>query len=58
MTLEKAIKIKARTGEEFLKTSPDEIDEADRLSIEALKQCQRFRELRPEKHLLLGETNE
>ena len=36
MKLEKAIEIKSRTGEEFLNTDPDEIDEADRLSIEAL----------------------
>ena len=36
MTLDEAIKIKLRTGEEFLHTDPDEIDEADRLSIEAL----------------------
>lgn len=37
MKIEKAIEIKARTGEEFLNTDPDEIDEADRLSIEALR---------------------
>jgi len=36
MNLEKAIEIKERKGEEFLNTDPDEIDEADRLSIEAL----------------------
>ncbi|MBA7625697.1 hypothetical protein ES703_33129 [subsurface metagenome] len=37
MNIDKAIEIKARTGEEFLHTDPDEIDEADRLSTEALK---------------------
>ena len=37
MNIEKAIDIKTRTGEEFLNTDPDEIDEAERLSIEALK---------------------
>lgn len=37
MNIPKAIEIKSRTGEEFLNTDPDEIDEADRLSIEALK---------------------
>lgn len=37
MTIEKAIEIKLRTGEEFLKTDPEDIDEADRLSIEAMK---------------------
>ncbi len=43
MTLQKAIEIKARTGEEFLSTDPDEIDEAERLSIEAMKAIQRHR---------------
>jgi len=37
MTLKEAIKIKERTGEEFFDFDPDEIEEADRLSIEALK---------------------
>ena len=41
MTLEKAIEVKCRTGEEFLNTDPGDIDEADRLSIEALKAIQR-----------------
>ena len=36
MNIDKAIEIKARTGEEFLNTDPDEIEEADKLSIEAL----------------------
>lgn len=30
MTIDKAIEIKTWTGEEFLSTDPDEIDEADR----------------------------
>lgn len=38
MKLEKAIEIKGRTGEEFLKTDAAEVDEADRLSIEAMKE--------------------
>ncbi len=40
MTLEKAIEIHARTGDEFLHTDPDEIDEADRLLISAGKVIQ------------------
>jgi len=43
MTLDKAIEIKARTGDEFLHTDPDEIDEADRLSVEALQFVQHHR---------------
>ena len=45
MTLEKAIEIKSRTGDEFLATDPEEIDEADRLSIEAMKRIQERRVL-------------
>lgn len=37
MTLEKAIEIKGRTGVELENTDPDDIDEADRLSKEALR---------------------
>jgi len=44
MNLEKAIEIKSRTGDEFLHTDPDEIDEAERLSIEALKRIKHDRE--------------
>jgi len=36
MNIDKAIEIKALEGEEFLNADPDEIDEADRLSVEAL----------------------
>ncbi len=43
MTLDEAIEIKARTGEEFLMTDPDKLDEADRLSVEALKYIKRSR---------------
>jgi len=43
MTLDKAIEIKSRTGDEFLNTDPDEIDEADRLSIEAMKEVKHLR---------------
>jgi len=45
MNLEKAIEIKGRTGEEFLNTDPDEIDEAERLSIEAMKRLQASRKV-------------
>lgn len=37
MNIRKAIEIKLRKGDEFLNTDPDEIDEAERLSIEVLK---------------------
>lgn len=58
MNIDKAIEIKERTGDEFLHTDPDEIDEAERLSIEALK---RIRDRRndfpiPPNVLLIGET--
>jgi len=43
MTMDEAIEIKSRTGEEFLNTDPDKIDEADRLSIEALKRVNHWR---------------
>ncbi|MBA7524036.1 hypothetical protein ES705_16173 [subsurface metagenome] len=43
MTIDKAIEIKSREGEEFLNTDPDEIDEAERLSIEALKAWRQYR---------------
>jgi len=58
MTIGKAIEIKTRTGEEFLKTDSAEIDEADRLSIEALKRIDNQRSThawKPET-LLPGET--
>lgn len=45
MTLDEAIRIKSLKGEEFLHTDPDKIDEADRLSIEALKREKEHREL-------------
>jgi len=43
MKIEEAIEIKARKGEESLNTDPDEIDEADRLSIEAMKRLNNAR---------------
>lgn len=60
MKIDKAIEIKLRTGEEFLHTDPDEIDEADRLSIEALKRIDSMRGyLFSARHPLLpGETEE
>lgn len=47
MTLVQAIAIKSRTGEEFIRTAPEFIDEADRLSIEAMKRC-RSNNLKPQ----------
>ncbi|MBA7538470.1 hypothetical protein ES705_30745 [subsurface metagenome] len=60
MTLEKAIEIHARTGDEFLHTDPDEIDEADRLLISAGKiiQWKRANHLYVLPRLLPGETKE
>ncbi|MBA7661241.1 hypothetical protein ES703_69256 [subsurface metagenome] len=60
MTLDEAIEIKGRTGEEFLHTDPDEIDEADRLSIEALKRLKSVRSVVtfPYTALLPGETKD
>ena len=60
MTAEEAIEIKSRTGDDFLNTDPDEIDEADRLSIEALKRCKVLAEINPlwPAELLPGETKE
>ncbi len=60
MKLQKAIEIKSRTGEEFLNTDPDEIDEAERLSIEAMKAIQRHRHTTmPARDIVLkGETPE
>lgn len=60
MTLDKAIEIKERTGEEFLATDPDEIEEADRLSFEALKAIPHYRRIvYPDQRLpLLGETKD
>jgi len=40
MTIDEAIEIKTRTGDQLLESNLDEFDEADRLSIEALKRCQ------------------
>ena len=60
MKIEKASEIKSREGEEFLHTDPDEIDEADRLSIEALKRIASGRN--PDRryvcYLLPGETKD
>ncbi len=43
MQIDEAIEIKSREGEEFLHTDPGEIDEADRLSVEALKRVKACR---------------
>jgi len=37
MTIDEAIEIKQRTGDAFLNTDPEDLEEADKLSIEALK---------------------
>ncbi|MBA7584110.1 hypothetical protein ES708_26063 [subsurface metagenome] len=60
MKIEKAIEIKSRTGDEFLHTDPDEIDEAERLSIEALKRLEEDRRDNPHTAWLLlpGETKD
>ena len=44
MDIHEAIEIKSREGEEFLHTDPDKLDEADRLSLEALKRLQFMRQ--------------
>ncbi len=60
MTIDKAIEIKARTGEEFFNTDPDELNEADRLSTEALEYVKRSRAFGeyPVCRKLPGETEE
>lgn len=60
MKIDKAIEIKERKGEEFLNTDPDEIDEAERLSIEALKALKenRIAALPWTEELLPGETED
>ena len=61
MKIDQAIVIKERTGEEFLQTDPDELDEAERLSIEALKRLQEQRSgtgFLDEFDLLPGETKD
>ena len=60
MKIDKAIEIKERKGEEFLNTDPDEIDEAERLSIEALKRISAMRAgyRDGETDLLEGETKD
>ena len=60
MNVQKAIEIKARTGDDFLNTDPDDIEEADRLSTEALKRENQYRENEPQEDWLLlpGETRE
>lgn len=60
MKLRQAIEIKSRTGEQLLNTDPDDIDEADRLSLEAGKLVQRFRDNGPYPFVLAlpGETPE
>jgi len=47
LDINKAIEIEQRTGEAFLQTDPEDIDEADRLSIEALKRVLKSRPPHP-----------
>lgn len=60
MTIDEAIEIKSRTGEAFLGTDPDDINEADRLSIEALAFIKQHRSVLHTLYttLLLGETKD
>lgn len=62
MNIDKAIEIKTRTGDDFLNTDPDEVDEADQLSIEALKEVREARLMgigsRLPHSLLPGETKD
>ncbi len=60
MKIGEAIEIKERKGDEFLQTDPDDIDEADRLSIAALRQLEGLRHLPygSPLPLLRGETEE
>ena len=43
MKISEAIELKELTGQAFLNADPDELDKADRLSIEALKRIQNAR---------------
>lgn len=58
MDIDEAIRIKSLEGEEFLHTDPDKIDEAERLSVEALMLVNnlRFDGSPYYPHLLPGET--
>lgn len=60
MTLEKAIKIKTRTGEDYFNADSNDRNEADRLSIEALKRLKEHRENHIDigLNLLPGETED
>ena len=60
MKIDKAIELKELTGQAFLNADPDELDEADRLSIEALKRCKYISEhtTRWADVLLPGETKD
>ncbi|MBA7526059.1 hypothetical protein ES705_18229 [subsurface metagenome] len=58
MNIEKAIEIKSRSREALNHTHPAVINEADKLSLEALKRVQEGRQAHPEfsRLLLPGET--
>jgi len=60
ITLDEAIRLKQLTGDEFLQADPDELAEADRLSIVALKAIRTWRvDWRADPlHQLPGETIE
>ena len=60
MTIDEAIEIKQRTGDAFLNTDPEDLEEADMLSIEALKAINDIRQKHPTYtiSLLPGETKD
>ncbi len=60
MTIDEAIRIKGLTGAEFLRADPDDIDEAERLSVEALKRVKwaQSNDLRLGAEDLPGQTQE
>lgn len=45
MKISEAIRLKELEGDEFLNADPDDLDEADRLSIEALKEVDALRKV-------------
>jgi len=60
LKLEEAIRLKGLTGDEFLAADPDDLEEADRLSFEALKFRDQVRTWYPTlfPHFLPGETED
>ena len=60
MNIDKAIELKELTGPAFLNADPDELDEADRLSVKAMKAIRTWRIdwIADPLHQLPGETIE